>query len=91
MTIAWGGRIFDPVFPWLGVRASRTPPRRQKGRFVGPLRTTKIDKPELSAAPPARLTDPDEWLIWLTPPWDEARALQRPLEDGALELIEPSE
>lgn len=35
-------------------------------------------------AMPVILTAPDEWQAWLTLPWTEARALQRPLPDGAL-------
>ena len=39
-------------------------------------------------AMPVILTDPAEWLAWLTTPWADARALQRPLPDGELKLIE---
>jgi len=38
-------------------------------------------------AMPVILTDPVEWETWLTAPWAEARALQRPLPDGALERV----
>ena len=37
-------------------------------------------------AMPVILTEPAEWLRWMTSPWSEARLLQRPLADGALEL-----
>ena len=40
-------------------------------------------------AMPVILTDPDEWQAWLTAPWADARALQRSLPDGALQLVEP--
>jgi len=41
-------------------------------------------------AMPAILTEPEEWEAWLTQPWADARALQRPLQDGALTLRSPS-
>lgn len=39
-------------------------------------------------AMPVILTEPDELETWMTAPWDEARELQRPLQDGALTVIE---
>lgn len=36
-------------------------------------------------AMPVILTTPQEWTLWLTAPWDEARTLQRPLPDGTLD------
>lgn len=39
-------------------------------------------------AMPVILTTPDEWHTWLSAPIERARALQRPLADGALELVE---
>jgi putative SOS response-associated peptidase YedK len=38
-------------------------------------------------AMPAILTDPDEWDTWLEAPWDQASILQRPLPDGALQIV----
>ena len=35
-------------------------------------------------AMPVILSEPDEWQTWLTAPWAEAAALQRPLADGLL-------
>lgn len=39
-------------------------------------------------AMPVILTEPAEWSAWLAAPWAEASALQRPLPDGALKIME---
>ncbi|WMT92939.1 SOS response-associated peptidase family protein [Pelagibacterium sp. H642] len=38
-------------------------------------------------AMPVILTTPDEVETWLTAPWNQARALQRPLPDGMLKIV----
>lgn len=39
-------------------------------------------------AMPVILTSPADWHLWLNAPWEQARALQRPLPDGALIAID---
>lgn len=38
-------------------------------------------------AMPVILTDPAEMETWLTAPWDQARATQRPLPNGSLQIV----
>ena len=48
-----------------------------------------VVKPIHWKAMPAILTTQDEVETWLTAPWEEAQALQRPLSDDLLTIVEP--
>lgn len=76
--------------PWQGTRGSARTPRPGEHRLFAFLTCAPnaVVAPVHPKAMPVILTTPDEIETWMTADWPQAGALQRPLADDALILLE---
>jgi putative SOS response-associated peptidase YedK len=72
---------------WFGTRRKDEGPREHLAFGFFTTKPNDVVKAIHEKAMPVILTEPAEQEAWLTAPWSEARRLQRPLADGALEIV----
>ena len=75
---------------WIGTRGSKKTPRPGEHELFAFLTTNAngVVSPVHPKAMPVILTTREEVETWLTADWREAKALQRPLPDHMLQIVE---